>query len=74
MSWNSFFNTNLVQTPIHEGYKYETHSDFIKKSKAPVFSNNCIFCSSTQTVTLMNDGSYRTCMKCKKYFKSKIIH
>jgi hypothetical protein len=71
---SNYINNNLVQTPINEGYKYETHSEFIKKLKQPKFSPLCIFCPSDKTVALMDDGSFRTCLTCKKYFKSKIIH
>jgi hypothetical protein len=35
MNSNNFLkNTDLTQTPINEGYKYETHSEFMKKYMA----------------------------------------
>ena len=74
MNANNFLNNNLVYTPLKEGYKYETHSDFIKKLKSSHFSPTCIFCSSDKTIPLMEDGSFRSCLNCKKYFKSKIIN
>ena len=70
---SNYLNNNLTQTPINEGYKYETHSEFIKKLKQPKFSHLCIFCPSDKTIALMDDGSFRTCLTCKKYFKSKFI-
>lgn len=67
-------NSNLVSTTIDDAYKYETHSDFIKKLKKPVFSSICIFCSSKNTKDLMNDGgSFKQCMNCNKQFKSTIV-
>jgi hypothetical protein len=61
------------QTNYLEAYKYETHSDFIKQMKAPMYSNKCIFCSCTQTIPLTNDGgSFRQCSKCNKQFKAII--
>jgi hypothetical protein len=69
----NYLNNNLTQTPINEGYKYETHSEFIKKLKPPKFSTLCIFCPSDKTVSLMDDGSFRTCLTCKKYFKAKFV-
>ena len=44
-NFNSISN-NLVQTPINEAYKYQTHSEFIKNMQVPKFSLQCIFCSS----------------------------
>ena len=74
MNANNFLNNNLEYTPLTEGYKYETHSDFIKKLNSPKFSTLCIFCSSNKTTLLMQDGSFRNCLNCKKYFKCKIIN
>jgi hypothetical protein len=71
---SNYLNNNLTQTPINEGYRYETHSEFIKKLQQPKFSTECIFCPSNKTIALMDDGSFRTCLMCKKYFKSKFIH
>ena len=33
-NFNSFTN-NLVQTPIGDAYRYQTHSEFIKQMKIP---------------------------------------
>lgn len=74
MNANNFLNNNLTQTPINEGYKYETHSEFIKKLTPTTFSTSCIFCSSSKTIALMNDGSFRNCLNCKKHFKSKMLN
>ncbi len=61
------------QTNYLEAYKYETHSDFIKKMKPPQYSSKCIFCSFTETKPLTNDGgSFRQCPKCNKQFKAMI--
>jgi hypothetical protein len=68
------FTHNLVQTPINDAYKYHTHSEFIKKMKAPTFSLNCIFCSSFKTDSLTSDGSFRRCANCRKDFRAIITN
>ena len=75
MNSNNFLmnNTNLIQTPLNDGYKYETHSEFIKNLRPTIFSPLCIFCPSNKTVSLMEDGSFKACLICKKQFKSKIV-
>jgi hypothetical protein len=74
MNSNNFLSNNLTQTPINDGYKYETHSEFIKKLKPARFSNECVFCPSKNTVGLNDEGSFRVCLGCKKQFKAKFIH
>lgn len=73
MNSNQFLNNTLNQTSIQDGYKYETHSEFMKKLKPAVFSSCCIFCSSDKTTPLTNDGSLRACLLCRKHFKSKFV-
>jgi len=72
-NFNSFTN-NLVLTPINDGYKYQTHSEFIKQMKAPIFSQTCVFCSSLKSSSLTNDGSFRRCNNCNKDFRAIIIN
>lgn len=72
-NFNSF-NHNLVQTSINDAYRYHTHSEFIKQIKPPVFSRTCIFCSSSKTDSLTNDGSFRRCGNCRKDFKAVIVN
>ena len=68
------FTHNLVQTPINDAYRYHTHSEFIKQMKVPTFSLICIFCSSSKSDSLTNDGSFRRCGNCKKDFRATIIN
>ena len=72
-NFNSISN-NLVQTPINEAYKYQTHSEFIKNMQVPKFSLQCIFCSSLKTDSLVSDGSFRRCGNCRKDFRSIIVN
>ena len=65
---------NLVQTPINDAYRYHTHSEFIKQMKIPKFSQTCVFCSSSKTDPLTNDGSFRRCGACRKDFRAIIIN
>lgn len=72
-NFNSISN-NLVQTPINEAYKYQTHSEFIKNMQVPKFSLQCIFCSSLKTDSLVSDGSFRRCGNCRKDFRAIIVN
>lgn len=76
MSNSNTFNHNLQQTNLDDAYKFQTFSDFIPKimNSSGRFSPTCIFCSSNNTVSLMNDGgSFRQCMNCRKQFRANII-
>lgn len=68
------FTHNLVQTSIGDAYRYHTHSEFIKQMKIPKFSQTCIFCSSSKTDPLTNDGSFRRCGACRKDFRAIIVN
>ena len=69
-----FTNSNFPQTDLQRAYQFDTFSSYINNNGLlPKFSPSCIFCSSTDTIILLNDGSFRQCNKCKKQFKSMII-
>lgn len=71
MSNSNTFNSNLFQTPLSEAYYYKTYSPYIMNIPSPVFSHTCIFCSYTESISLLQDGSFRQCVSCKKQFKAK---
>ena len=74
---NVFNNNNFQKTPLESAYQFQTFSTFINNTHilSPKFSLKCIFCSSNNTVSLMNDGgSFRQCDQCKKQFKAIIIN
>jgi hypothetical protein len=67
------FNNNLQQTTINDAYHFESFSEYINnKGLQPIFSPICIFCSSNESISLINDGSFRQCKKCKKQFKARL--
>jgi hypothetical protein len=70
MSFSNIFNNNLVQTPVGTAYKFTTQSEFIKNMKVSSFSPICIFCSSSDTISLNHEGSFRQCRRCNKQFKA----
>jgi hypothetical protein len=70
----NFFTNNLVLTPINDGYKYNTYSEFINQMKVPIFSQTCIFCSNLKSVSLTSDDSFRRCSNCNKNFKATILN
>jgi hypothetical protein len=75
MSNSNTFNNNLQQTNLDDAYKFQTFSEYIPQILGSQrFSPICIFCSSNNTVSLMNDGgSFRQCMHCRKQFRAQII-
>ena len=73
MSNPNMFNNNLQQTTINDAYHFESFSEYINnKGLQAKFSPVCIFCSSNESISLINDGSFRQCKKCKKQFKSRL--
>lgn len=38
------------------------------------YSKKCIYCLYADSHALLNDGSFRKCVKCKKHFKAVIIN
>ena len=69
MSKPNLLTNTLV---LDDVYAYRSHSDFINNIKAPKFSRVCVFCSHHDSFPLLNDGSFRCCLRCKKNFKAKI--
>lgn len=66
-------NKDIIQTPIDSAYKYETYSEFIKRTEPVKFSSICIFCSARDSIPLLDDGSFRRCSTCRKNFKAAIV-
>ena len=68
---NTFNNSNFQQTPLNDAYQFNSFSQYINKGCLQTrFSPICIFCSSNNTMNLINDGSFKQCNSCKKQFKS----
>lgn len=63
---------NLTQTSLNDAYQFNTFSEFIKNAKTR-FSQNCVFCPSKESISLIADGSFRQCKICRKQFGAKII-
>jgi len=75
MSNPNILYNNLQQTPLDNAYKFQSFSGYINNNgMVSRFSPVCIFCSSPDTKSLMNDGgSFRQCNKCKKQFKAQFM-
>ena len=72
---NIFTYGNFQQTPINDAYQFNSFSRYINDNKLKCkFSPVCVFCSSNNSTSLTNDGSFRHCNKCKKTFKSTLIY
>jgi hypothetical protein len=71
MSNPNMFNGDLAQTNLDSAYQFNSFSKYIMNGGLnSCFSPICIFCSSNNTINLINDGSFKQCNSCKKQFKS----
>jgi hypothetical protein len=68
-----FNNSNFQQTPINDAYQFNSFSPYILNGGLNTrFSPFCIFCSSNNTMNLVNDGSFKQCNSCRKQFKATL--
>jgi hypothetical protein len=66
-----FNNGNFQQTPISDAYQFNSFSSYILNGGLNTrFSPICIFCSSNNTINLINDSSFKQCNSCRKQFKA----
>ena len=70
---NMFNNGNFQQTPLNDAYQFNSFSSYIINGGLNTkFSQNCIYCSSNNTMNLVNDGSFKQCNSCRKQFKANL--
>lgn len=70
---NTFNNSNFQQTPLDSAYQFSSFSPYIINGGLnSKFSPICIFCSSNNTMNLINDGSFKQCNSCKKQFRANL--
>lgn len=70
---NIFDNKTFQQTPLKEAYNFNSFSEYIRNGHLnSSFSPKCIFCSSNSSTSLIKDGSFRQCNKCKRNFKASL--
>lgn len=77
MSNPNYFNNNneLTQTSLDDAYKFSSFSPYIMNGGLSTkFSPICIFCSSNNTMNLVNDGSFKQCNSCRKQFKPRLTN
>jgi hypothetical protein len=71
MSNPNLFSRDLSQTNLDSAYQFTSFSPYITNGGLnSKFSPNCVFCSSNNTINLINDGSFKQCNSCKKQFKA----
>jgi len=63
---------NIPQTPVNNAFDFNStiKPQLILSSYLPT----CIYCNNTESVALLNDGSFRQCLRCRKHFKAQIIN
>lgn len=73
---NNNSNNLFPQTNINEAYQFNSFSNFVNNvnNVKTIFSPICIFCSSKDSISLTNDGSFRQCNRCKKQFRAFILN
>jgi hypothetical protein len=70
---NPKYNGDLTQTNLDAAYQFSSFSPYIMNGGlTSQFSPICIFCSSNNTISLVNDGSFKQCNTCRKQFKPHI--
>lgn len=73
MSNPNMFTDDLPKTNLDTAYHFTSFSPFIMNGGLnSKFSPLCIFCSSNNTLNLINDGSFKQCNICKKQFKAVV--
>jgi hypothetical protein len=71
---NYLNNSELTKTSIDSAYQFSSFSPYIINGGLnSKFSPICIFCSFQESISLINDGSFRQCKRCKKQFKARLI-
>ena len=59
-------------TPLDEAYQI-THVRPTTYSGTIVYDPTCIYCNYKISIPLLQDGSFRRCMQCRKEFKTRIL-
>ena len=62
---------SFPQTPVSSSFDF--NSTIKPFQVLSTYSPICIYCSSNTTSPLMQDGSFRQCLKCKRNFKPTIL-
>lgn len=77
MSNSSILNNqnNFPQTSLNDAYRFQSFSTYINNNGLQtMFSPICIFCSSNNSISLINDNSFRQCRRCNKQFKALFMN
>jgi len=61
---------SIPQTSVNNAFDFT--STITPHQVLSTYSSTCIYCSSNETRALMQDGSFRQCLKCRKNFKATI--
>lgn len=59
-------------TPIQDAFIINHINPNVYKGSI-IYSKNCIYCYSTNTISLLNDGCFRQCKICRKNFSAQIL-
>ena len=57
---------------INDAFKISHVNNEVYTGKI-IYSSQCIYCLHIHSDALLEDGSFRKCLKCKKHFKPKIL-
>jgi hypothetical protein len=57
---------------LNEAYKIH-HINKETYSGSIYYSKKCIYCSFLESISLLENGSFRKCLQCKKHFNAIIL-
>jgi hypothetical protein len=70
------FTCNVNFMPLENAYKIHHTNNIPYGDGVKIvakYSDQCPFCSSNNTISLMQDGSFKRCQQCRKEFRSTIL-
>jgi len=62
---------NIPQTPVDSAFDFNSTIKPIQVLSSS-FNTKCIYCNNNESISLIQDGSFRQCLQCRKHFKAQL--
>jgi len=62
---------NIPQTPVNSAFDFNSTIKPIQVLSSS-FNTTCIYCNNNESRSLIQDGSFRQCLQCRKHFKAQL--
>lgn len=62
---------NIPQTPVNSAFDFNSTIKPIQVLSSS-FNTTCIYCKNNESRSLIQDGSFRQCLQCRKHFKAQL--